>query len=151
MNTEERKLIQNLKRIQDERDFIVAFEEVQRIFGDDTRKRVSQKIWGRYQNIIWRDRHEEWEHDGQRYMSGDNFRNKDDWYAVEAHEEDKPYSPHWHTPYSYRLVYFRGGVYKSVNMSNYEKQIFLYSRHGGHGFMMNVTSCAPVLPKELKN
>lgn len=146
MTTEERKLIQNLKRIQDEKDFIVAFEEVQRIFGDDTRKRVSQKIWGRYQNIIWRDRHEEWEHDGQRYMSGDNFRNKDDWYAVEAHEEDKPYSPYWRTPYSYRLVYFRGGVYKSVSWGCYEKMIFLYSQHRDHGFIMNITSCAPVLP-----
>ena len=139
-------MIQNLKRIQDEAEFVVAFEEVLRVFKDDTRERVPQKIWGRYQNIIWRDCHEEWEHDGRRYMSGDNFRNKDDWYAVEAHEEDKPYSRHWHTPYSYRLVYFRGGVYKSVNMPNHEKQIFLYSRHGDHGFAMNVTSCAPVLP-----
>lgn len=139
-------MIQNLKRIQDEKNFIVAFEEVHRIFGDDTRKVVPQKIWGRYQNIIWRDRHEEWVHNGQRYMSGDNFRSKDDWYAVEAHEEDKPYSPYWRTPYSYRLVYFRGGVYKSVSWGSYEKMIFLYSQYRHHGFMMNATSCAPVLP-----
>ena len=145
MTREEIELVRDLKRIQDEDVFVAKFEEALRVFQGNTRKRVPAKVWGRYQNIIWRDRHEEWEHDGHRYMSGDNFRSKDDWYAVDAHEEDKPYSKHWYTPYSFRYVYFRGGVYKSVDFPRYEKQIFLYSIYRGHGFLMSVTSCAPVI------
>ena len=145
MTTEERKMIQSLKRIQDEAEFVVAFEGVFRVFKDDTRKRVPAKVWGRYQNIIWRDRHEEWEHDGHRYMSGDNFRDKDEWYEVDAHEDHEPYNEWWNRYTSYRFVYFRGGVYKSTDRPNHENQICLHSIYDDHCFLMSVTSCAPVI------
>lgn len=149
MNTEERKLIQNLKRIQDEAEFVVAFEEVQRIFGEDTRERVPQKIWGRYQNIIWRDRHEEWEHDGRRYMSGDNFRSVDEWF-------DLPNLPEKDVPKNlrgplcrYKLVYRRGHVYISEYYGNADEMLVLHKALTGEGsWFVPATSCAPFIDIE---